>query len=257
MKQSFFPCLLCCIVFALLSLTGQGQTASPTPTPGAGISVGAGPNTGKPVGGGGPGPQTGPIDYSRPFSAKEVQQKAVLLTKPEPVYTEEAKKNQTEGSVRLRVLLAVDGTVTSITPVIRLPDGLTEMAIAAARKIRFRPARKDGREVSQWIQIEYYFSLFARKGDPDFGKDAEITWQPAAEYTEQARAKGVIGKVILDVGLDPSGNVFVIKVIKGLPEGLTEQAIKAANEIKFKPAISKAGQAMLQAQTVEYEFKLP
>jgi hypothetical protein len=41
-----------------------------------------------------------------------------------------------------------------------LPYGLTEKAIAAARQIRFQPAMKDGRAVSQFIQIEYNFNLY-------------------------------------------------------------------------------------------------
>ncbi|MDX6695309.1 MAG: hypothetical protein QOF02_3861, partial [Blastocatellia bacterium] len=38
--------------------------------------------------------------------------------------------------------------------------GLTEKAIAAARQIRFSPAMKDGRAVSQFVQIEYNFNLY-------------------------------------------------------------------------------------------------
>jgi outer membrane biosynthesis protein TonB len=37
---------------------------------------------------------------------------------------------------------------------------LTEKAIAAARQIRFQPAQKDGRAVSQWITIEYNFNIY-------------------------------------------------------------------------------------------------
>jgi len=41
-----------------------------------------------------------------------------------------------------------------------LPDGLTEKAIAAARSIRFQPAQKDGRPVSQYAVIEYSFNIY-------------------------------------------------------------------------------------------------
>jgi hypothetical protein len=37
---------------------------------------------------------------------------------------------------------------------------LTEKAISAARMIKFMPAMKDGRAVSQYIQIEYNFNLY-------------------------------------------------------------------------------------------------
>jgi TonB family protein len=147
--------------------------------------------------------------------------------------------------------------VTNITPVITLSDGLTEAAMEAAQKITFQPAQKDGRAVSQWVQIEYVFTLFGRKGDPDLQSDAEITEQPAAKYTKQAREKGITGKVVLDVVLDMTGKAYVFRVISGLPEGLTEEAVKAVQKIKFKTAIDKSGKPATQAQMVEYEFKLP
>ena len=119
----------------------------------------------KNLGGGGSGGGTGfngeaPTDYNRTFSPKEVTQKARILSRPEPQYTEEARKNQVSGTVVLRALFSSGGQVTGIRAVSGLPYGLTEKAIAAARNIRFSPAMKDGRAVSQYIQIEYNFNLY-------------------------------------------------------------------------------------------------
>lgn len=50
----------------------------------------------------------------------------------------------------------------NIEVVNRLPAGLTENAIAAARKITFTPAMKDGHPVSQMVILEYRFELFDR-----------------------------------------------------------------------------------------------
>ncbi|HEX8131264.1 MAG TPA: energy transducer TonB, partial [Pyrinomonadaceae bacterium] len=61
--------------------------------------------------------------------------------------------------VKLRLLLAADGTVRNIVPLVTLPDGLTEAAVAAARRIEFTPALKDGRAVSQYVTVEYNFNL--------------------------------------------------------------------------------------------------
>ncbi len=114
------------------------------------------------MGGGGSGGGTGDngTDYSRTFSPKEVNVKARILSRPEPQYTEEARKNQVSGTVVLRAVFSSSGQVTSIRAVSSLPYGLTERAIAAARQIRFSPAMKDGRAVSQYIQIEYNFNLY-------------------------------------------------------------------------------------------------
>jgi hypothetical protein len=40
-----------------------------------------------------------------------------------------------------------------------LPDGLTEHAVKAAQKIKFKPATRDGKPVAMWMQLEYNFNL--------------------------------------------------------------------------------------------------
>jgi TonB family protein len=124
--------------------------------PGEGYNTGGGPSK---LGGGGPGGNGG-VDYGRPFNSREVTRKANITSKPEPLYTEEARKNQVTGTVRLRLILSASGQVTGITPLTKLPDGLTEKAIEAARRIAFTPAEKDGRKVSQYVTIEYNFNIY-------------------------------------------------------------------------------------------------
>ena len=94
------------------------------------------------------------------YSAVQVSQKAQVISKPEPQYTEEARKNQVTGTVILRAVFNSTGQVTNISARAGLPYGLTERAIAAARQIKFTPATKDGRPVSMYIQLEYNFSLY-------------------------------------------------------------------------------------------------
>ena len=93
------------------------------------------------------------------YTGREVDVKARLLTKPEPSYTQDARKNRIEGTVVLKVVFSKSGEVTNIWTVAALPDGLTEQAIKAARKIKFTPAMKEGKPVSMWMQLEYNFSL--------------------------------------------------------------------------------------------------
>jgi TonB family protein len=109
--------------------------------------------------GGGRG-NNGELDPNRTYNPREVEVKARILSRPEPQYTEEARKNQVSGTVVLRAVFSSSGQVTNIRTVSGLPHGLTERAIAAARQIRFSPAMKGGRAVSQYIQIEYNFNLY-------------------------------------------------------------------------------------------------
>jgi TonB family protein len=94
------------------------------------------------------------------FTPGQVTTKARILYRPEPQYTQEASKNQVSGVVILRAVLSADGTVQNILVIHSLPHGLTELAVKAARNIKFIPATKDGRPVSQFLQIEYNFSFY-------------------------------------------------------------------------------------------------
>jgi len=94
------------------------------------------------------------------FTGKEVDTKARLISKPEPSYTAAAKQNQVVGTVVLKVVFSASGKVTNIRVAHGLPDGLTERAIEAARKIKFVPASREGKFVSMWMQLEYNFNLY-------------------------------------------------------------------------------------------------
>jgi len=96
----------------------------------------------------------------RILRGNEVEQRARLLFKPEPQYTEEARRNQITGTVTLRVVFSSAGQVEQIRAMHTLPFGLTERAIAAARQIKFVPATKGDRPVSVWMQLEYNFNLY-------------------------------------------------------------------------------------------------
>jgi len=136
--------------------TGIGSGEGNGFGPGRGGNVGGGDFN---AGGGGPGGGGGG-DYSRIFTGKDVTTKARLISKPEPQYTEDARKNQITGTVVLKVVFASNGSVQNIRTVSGLPYGLTERAIAAAKQIKFTPATKDGHQVSMWMQLEYNFNLY-------------------------------------------------------------------------------------------------
>lgn len=131
------------------------------PGSGTGTGTGMGPGRGGNVGGGdrdtGGG---GEIDYTRPFLTRDVTQKAVLTYRAEPGYTEGGRKFNVTGVVRIRAVLNRTGEVTNISVIKGLPHGLTVMALDAARRVKFKPAQKDGRDVSQYITFEYNFNIY-------------------------------------------------------------------------------------------------
>lgn len=93
------------------------------------------------------------------YLPKEVDTRAEILEKPDPRYTEEARRAGVQGIVVLRVLLGPTGSIERIRVMRRLPYGLTENAIRVACEIKFKPAIKAGEKVPQWIAVEYGFML--------------------------------------------------------------------------------------------------
>src|SRR5262249_32750028 len=63
-----------------------------------------------------------------------------------------------------------------------------------------------------------------------------ILYREKAKYTEIARANRVEGAVILRALFARNGEMENIRVIRGLPDGLTRKAIEAAQKIRFDPA---------------------
>lgn len=65
---------------------------------------------------------------------------------------------------------------------------------------------------------------------------AEIISKPTPVYTQEARKLRIEGEVLLEVVLEASGNLRVKRVVRGLGHGLDDNAVKAAEQIRFRPA---------------------
>ena len=79
--------------------------------------------------------------------------------------------------------------------------------------------------------------------------------KPEPSYTKDARKHGVEGTVVIRCVFAATGQVTNIHVISGLPDGLTERAIKAAEKIKFVPAM-KDGKPVSFWIELQYNFHL-
>jgi TonB family protein len=65
---------------------------------------------------------------------------------------------------------------------------------------------------------------------------AEILSKPVPLYTDEARARRIEGEVLLEVVLEATGRIRVVRVVRGLGHGLDDAAVRAAEQIQFKPA---------------------
>lgn len=97
------------------------------------------------------------------------------------------------------------------------------------------------------------------RGIEEMGKNGvgrpTILSREKARYTEEARQNKVQGTVVLSVIFTADGRITNIRTIRGLPDGLTEKAIEAAQKIRFQPA-TKNGQAVSVRGNLEFTFNL-
>ena len=82
-----------------------------------------------------------------------------ILSKPVPVYTSEARDLKLEGQVLLEILFTADGHVQVQRVVRGLGHGLDEAAVAAAGKMRFKPAMRNGQPVDSTAVVHVIFQL--------------------------------------------------------------------------------------------------
>jgi TonB family protein len=85
---------------------------------------------------------------------------AVEITyKPNPVYTEEARNLKLEGEVLLEMEFAANGELHVIRVVRGLGHGLDEAAVAAANKMRFKPAMRSGQAIDSSAIVHVVFQM--------------------------------------------------------------------------------------------------
>jgi TonB family protein len=99
--------------------------------------------------------------------------------------------------------------------------------------------------------------LKAQSHQPSNGANApvEITFKPKPNYTDEGRKQKINGEVRLEVLFKSDGRVHVVRVLQGLGYGLDEQAVKAAEQIKFTPAL-REGQPVDSTALVHIIFEL-
>jgi TonB family protein len=82
-----------------------------------------------------------------------------ITFKPNPVYTDEARSMKLEGEVLLEVTFYANGTLNVNRVVRGLGHGLDEAAVAAAKKIRFKPALRYSQPVDSTAVVHVSFQL--------------------------------------------------------------------------------------------------
>jgi len=98
------------------------------------------------------------------------------------------------------------------------------------------------------------FPSIVRAGENGISYPACI-YCPQARYTDEAVKEKVEGTVELEVTIDEAGKAKDIEVKVGLPGGLTESAVEAVTNWRFKPATGPEGKSVAIRQVVQVLFR--
>ena len=99
------------------------------------------------------GPKIQTTEASAPTTPVEI------TFKPNPLYTDEARKMKLEGEVLLEVSFGANGSLHVNRVVRGLGHGLDEAAITAANKMRFKPALRSGQPVDSTAVVHVVFQI--------------------------------------------------------------------------------------------------
>jgi protein TonB len=91
-----------------------------------------------------------------PVKTHEITEEPSVLKEVKADMPEEAKNAGVQGTVVLKVEVKKDGSVRKVTVVKGLGYGLDRAAVAAMKKFKFRPAKRNGKPVDYTISRFYY-----------------------------------------------------------------------------------------------------
>ncbi len=83
----------------------------------------------------------------------------------------------------------------------------------------------------------------------------EVVSKPTPVYSDEARKLHIEGDVLLEVEFTATGEIHVLRVVRGLGHGLDESAVRAVQGMRFKPA-QRSGQPIDVRTTVSIVFRL-
>jgi TonB family protein len=106
------------------------------------------------------GPGEGGGTGGGPFSVGGGVSAPIPIYKPEPAYSEEARKAKYQGTVVLWIVVDVQGNVTDARVVRPLGLGLDEKAVETVRTWKFKPAMRNMVPVPVRVIVEVTFRLF-------------------------------------------------------------------------------------------------
>ena len=186
-------------------------------------------------------------------------------------YPVEAMKNDVQGRVIIQFVVKKDGSISD-TKVVKSVDPLLDKE--ALRVInampKWKPGMHEGKAVNVTYTIPVSFKLTNESVDENgvYMKCDQMPMYPGGmqelmkylqkniKYPDEAKKKGIQGRVIVQFIVEKDGNIKDTKVIRGVDSSLDNEALRVINAMpKWEPG-KHNGEAVSVKYTVPVAFKL-
>jgi len=219
-----------------------------------------------------------PGESEKPTEPQTAKAASPDSTNVEPIktvkamYPEDARAGAIQGQVWVRVLITETGDVEKADIVSGDPI-LTDSALAAAKKWKFKPFIKNGRpvKVSTKIAFDFAFSDKIKESpvapaSPDIADTTKpiqvspgvvkgmLVHQVVPVYPDKAKHFGIQGSVVLRAVIGKDGQVADLKPVSG-PAELIPAAVGAVQQWRYRPYMFN-GQPVAVQTTITVNFTL-
>jgi TonB family protein len=163
----------------------------------------------------------------------------------------------------LLVVVGADGNPTTIKVENEKASPLDDAALEAVRHSEFAAGSFEGKPVATRLMVWVPFLGNDNPAIPVAGTVRTVKGlklpvpisTPEAEFSDEARRKGVNGNVVIQMLVTEEGTPAQVEVVASAGYGLDEQALKATRRYTFKPA-SLDGVPVPWFMPVEINFTL-
>lgn len=170
-------------------------------------------------------------------------------------FPDDARKNGVDGTVKVSFVLGKDAKTREPIIVQDLPHGVGNAVVRGVNNMAFSPAMNNGAPIDMKVTVIYVVTAVFQEYDNNVTK-VKLLGKPTAEYPAAFRAEGTKGKVLVAVLCYPDGKVKVSNTESTMPMEFDAAAKKAAENIKFQPAVhKKSKKTVAQWIWVTFEFK--
>ena len=178
-------------------------------------------------------------------------------------YPVEDKTNE-KPTLEYRFLINENGSVDKVIVGNKNDQEINQLVLNTVKDWKYTPAEKNNKVVKSLENMILWQTANLKVDESEYQQNADEMPEPVGGlktiqekivYPENAKQKGIEGKVFLTAFINEVGNVVSVKIIKGFNKECEDAAMQAVLDTKFTPG-KQNGKAVKTQITIPIVFKL-